>query len=248
MWKKMSLVLLVIVILLISRFASAYIYTQHTQTITQTIKKHFPTLVPLGTVANFSVLAGTGITNTGVTALTADAGTYPIPSETGFTGANTVIFTSGTNHADDSVTQQAKIDLLTAYNNAAGQTTTQTITADLGGQTLTAGVYTGSPSLELTGTLTLDGQNKSNSIFIFQSPESTLTTASNSKVNLINGAKASNVFWQVGSSATLGTYSAFAGNILALTSVTLITNATVHGRVLALNGAVTLDNNTINTT
>jgi hypothetical protein len=207
-----------------------------------------PTTVPLGTAAYFSVLAGSGITNTGATTITADVGTYPTPSETGFTGANTVIFVNGVNHAGDSVTQGAKGDLLTAYNNAAGQATTQTISADLGGQTLTAGVYTGSPSLGLTGTLTLDGQNNPNSLFIFQCPESTLTTASSSVVNLINGAQACNVFWQVGSSATIGTYSAFVGNILAYTSITLTTNATVEGRVLALNGAVTLDTNTINTT
>jgi type VI secretion system secreted protein VgrG len=187
-------------------------------------------------------LAGSGITNTGTTTITADAGTYPTPSETGF---STVTFVAGINHDGDSVTQTAKGDLLTAYTDAAGQATTQTISADLGGQTLTAGVYTGAPSLGLTGALTLDGQNNPNSIFIFQCPLSTLTTASYSVVNLTNSAQACNVFWQVGSSATIGTYSNFVGNILAYTSITVTTGATVDGRVLALNGAVTLDTNTI---
>jgi type VI secretion system secreted protein VgrG len=244
MRKKLFVTLLFSLIFLVSSFVSAYIYTQQTQTITQTIKKHSLTLVPLGTAANFSVLAGSGITNTATTTITADAGTYPTTSETGF---NTVTFVNGINHAGDAITQGAKIDLLTAYNNAAGQATTQTISADLGGQTLTAGVYTGAPSLGLTGTLTLDGQNNPNSSFIFQAPASTLTTASSSVVSLINGAQARNVFWQVGSSATIGTGSIFVGNILALTSITLSTNATVDGRALAINGAVTLDTNTINT-
>ncbi len=240
--KLFALLLLVSVILLVSSFVSAYIYTQQTQTITQTIKKHSQTLVPLGTATYFSVLAGSGIINTGATTITADAGTYPTTSETGF---STVTFVIGINHEGDAVTQGAKTDLLTAYNNATGQAATQTISADLGGQTLTAGVYTGAPSLGLTGTLTLDGQNNPNSVFIFQCPASTLITASDSVVNLTNGALASNIFWQVGSSATIGTNSAFVGNILALTSITLNTGATVDGRVLALNGAVTLNNNTI---
>ena len=201
--------------------------------------------ISLGTASYFSVLAGSGITNTGATTITADVGTYPTISETGF---GTVTFVAGVDHAGDAVTQGAKADLLTAYNNAAGQATSQTISADLGGQTLAAGVYTGSPSLSLTGTLTLDGQNNPNSIFIFQAPASTLTTASSSVVSLINGAQACNVFWQVGSSATIGTSSVFVGNILALTSISLTTSATVDGRVLALNGAVTLQSNTITTT
>ena len=208
-----------------------------------------PTSVPLGTASYFSVLAGSGITNTGTTTITADAGTYPITSMTGFDGpANIVIFVDGINHGGDAVTQIAKTDLSTAYLNAAGQESTMTISADLGGQTLTAGVYTGAPSLGLTGTLILDGQNNPNSIFIFQAPASTLTTASNSVVSLINDAQACNVFWQIGCSATIGTGSTFVGNILAYTSITLTTGATVDGRVLALNGAVTLDTNTITTT
>ncbi len=244
MHKKMFVTLLFSLIFLVSSFASAYIYTQQTQTITQTIKKHSPTLVPLGAAANFSVLAGSGITNTGSTTITADTGTYPTTSETGF---STVTFVNGINHAGDAVTQEAKIDLLTAYNNASGQATTQTIYTDLGGQTLTAGVYTGAPSLGLTGTLTLDGQNNPNSSFIFQAPASTVITSPNSVVRLINGAQSRNVFWQVGSSATIGADSVFVGTILALTSISLSASATVDGRVLAINGAVTLNNNTINT-
>ena len=245
MRKKLFVTLLFSLIFLVSSFASAYLYTQQTQTITQTIRKHSLTLVPLGTAAYFSVLAGSGITNTGETTITANAGTYPTTSEIGF---NTVTFVDGINHAGDAVTQGAKLDLLTAYNYAAAQATTLTISADLGGQTLTAGVYTGAPSFELTGTLTLDGQNNPNSIFIFQAPASTLTTASSSVVSLINGAQARNVFWQVGSSATIGTGSIFVGNILALTSISLSTNARVDGSALAINDAVTLDSNTINTT
>jgi hypothetical protein len=229
--KLVILLLLVSVILLVSSFVSAYTYSQQTQTVTQTIKK-----------AYFAVLAGDGITNTGTTTIHGNVGTFPTLTETGF---DTIIFVNGANHAGDAVTQAAKIDLLTAYNNAAGQATTQTISANLGGHTLTAGVYTGSPSLGLTGTLTLDGQNNPDSIFIFQCPTSTLTVAGGSVVNLINDAQACNVFWQVGSSATIGAGSAFAGNILAYSSITLTTGATVNGRVLALNGAVTLDSNTI---
>jgi hypothetical protein len=235
--KMFGLVLVVTSIILLAGFASAYLYTQQTQTITQTIKYS-----PLRTAASFSVLAGSGIFNTGVTTIGADVGTYPTTTESGF---DSVTFVHGINHVGDSVTQGAKSDLLNAYNNAAGQATTQIISNDLGGLTLTAGVYTGSPALGLTGTLTLDGQNNSDAIFIFQCPVSTLTVAEGSVVNLINGAQAINVFWQVGSSATLGVNSAFVGSILAYTSITLTTGATVDGRVLALNGAVTLDNNTI---
>ena len=199
------------------------------------------TVVGLGNADNFGVLAGSGITNTGTTAIIGDIGTFPTTSETGF-GSVTL---NGTNHAGDATTQGAKTDLITAYGNAAGQTATSTISADLGGQTLTPGVYSSGSSIGLTGTLTLDGGGDTNAIFIFQAG-STLTTASASRVVLINGAQSCNVFWQIGSSATLGTNSIFQGNILALISVTLNTGATVTGRVLARDGAVTLDTNTIN--
>jgi uncharacterized repeat protein (TIGR01451 family) len=196
--------------------------------------------VNLGTANSFAVLAGSGITNTGPTTIIGDVGTFPITSETGF-GSVTLI---GTNHAGDAVTQQAKTDLTTAYNDAAGRIPAIVVAGDLGGLTLVPGVYKSTSSLGITGILTLDAQGDPNAVFIFQMG-STLTTASGSSVNLINGAQACNVFWQVGSSATLGTGSTFRGNILALASITATTAVTVDGRLLASVGAVTLDTNTI---
>ncbi len=132
---------------------------------------------------------------------------------------------------------------MAAYNDAAGRLN-GVLYAELGGLTLNSGVYKSASSLLLTGSLTLDAQGDPNAVWIFQAG-STLTTASSSVVNLVGGAQASNIFWQVGSSATLGTYTNFAGSILALTSITVTTGATVDGRVLAIDGAVTLDSNTI---
>jgi Ice-binding-like len=196
--------------------------------------------VPLGTAASFAVLAGAGITNTGPTTLNGDLGTFPTPSVTG-AGSLTV---TGTNHGGDAVTQGAKAALVTAYDNAAGQGPATPIAADLAGQTLAPGVYNSASSIGLTGALTLNGGGDPQAVFVFQAG-STLTTASASTVTLVNGAQACNVFWQVGSSATLGTGSQFRGSILALTDITVTTGATVEGRVLARNGAVTLDTNTI---
>ena len=153
---------------------------------------------------------------------------------------------NGINHGGDVVTQQAKTDLVTAYNDAAGRSPTQVFApaSDLGGLTLTNGVYNNPSSFGLTGTLTLDAQGNPEAVWIFQAG-STLITASGSSVSLLGGAQACHIFWQVGSSATLGTGTNFAGNILALTSITLDTGATVDGSVLARNGAVVLDANTI---
>ena len=201
------------------------------------------TAVPLGTADSFAVLAGAGITNTGPTTVNGDIGTYPTTTITG-TASLTV---NGTNHGGDAVTQGAKTDLVTAYNTAAGEGPTSPIAADLAGQTLTPGVYNSASSIGLTGALTLDGGGDPNAVFVFQAG-STLTTASASQVNLINGAQSCNVFWQVGSSATLGTGSTFRGTILALTSITVTTGVTIDGRVLARNGAVTLDTDTITRT
>jgi hypothetical protein len=198
------------------------------------------TPVPLGTAAPFVVLAGAGITNTGPTTLNGDLGTFPTTSVSG-AGSMTI---TGTNHGGDAVTQGAKDALVTAYNSAAGETPATPIAADLAGQTLAPGVYNSASSIGLTGALTLDGGGNPRAVFVFQAG-STLTTASASTVTLVNGAQACNVFWQVGSSATLGTGSQFRGSILALTSITVTTGATVEGRVLARNGAVTLDTNTI---
>ena len=198
------------------------------------------TSVGLGTADSFAVLAGAGITNTGPTTVTGDLGTFPTTSMTG-TASLTV---TGANHAGDAVTQGAKTDLITAYNTAAGEGPTSPIAADLGGQTLAPGVYNSASSVGLTGTLTLDAGGDPNAVFVFQAGSS-LTTASGSQVSMINGAQSCNVFWQVGSSATLGTGSTFRGTVIALTSITVTTGVTVDGRVLARNGAVTLDTDTI---
>jgi len=141
----------------------------------------------------------------------------------------------------------AQSSLTTTYNDLAGRTAPApaTIAGDLGGLTLAPGIYKSTSSLGLTGTLKLDGQGNANAVWIFQIASS-LTTISNSSIVLIGNAQASNVYWQVGSSATLGTNSTFNGNILALTSITLTTGATLNGRALARNGAVTLDSNMVN--
>jgi hypothetical protein len=195
--------------------------------------------IGLGTATSFAVLAGTTATNTGPSTIGGDVGVSPGTALTGFSTATV----AGTQHSADGVADQAQSDLTTAYNTAAGQPTTATVSADLGGQTLAPGVYTG-PTLGLTGTLTLDAANDPNAIFVFQAG-STLTTASASVVALVRGANPCNVFWQVGSSATLGTDSLFTGSVLALTSISATTRATVTGRLLARNGATTLDSNTI---
>jgi hypothetical protein len=197
--------------------------------------------VPLATAASFAVLAGSTVTNTGPSVISGDLGVNPGTAVTGFPpGA----VTAGTIHAADAVASRAKADLVTAYNDAAGRSSTATISADLAGRTLTPGVYTSASSLGLSGDLTLDGRGDPNAVFVFQAG-STLTAGSASRVLLIGGAQPCNVFWQVGSSATIGTSSAFAGNILALTSISMTTGATLNGRALARNGAVTLDTNTI---
>jgi len=197
--------------------------------------------VSLGTADSFAILAGSTITNTGPSVVTGDMGLNPGSSITGFPPATLI----GTQYANNATAAQAQLDLTTAYNNAAGQGCTQDLTGqDLGGLTLTPGVYCFDTSAQLTGTLTLDGQNNADSVFIFKTG-STLTTATGSSVALINDVQACNVFWQIGSSATLGVNTAFKGNILALTSITFDTGASLDGRALARNGAVTLDTNTV---
>jgi len=197
--------------------------------------------VGLGTADGFAVLGGSAVTNTGPSVVNGDLGVSPNNAVTGFPPG----IVNGTIHAADAVAGQAQSDLTTAYNDAAGRACDVTLTGqDLGGLTLTSGVYCYATSAQLTGTTTLDAQGDPNAVFIFQIG-STLTTASNSTVNLINGAQACNVFWQVGSSAILGTTTTFVGNVLALTSIVANTGATVDGRLLADNGATTLDSNTI---
>ena len=201
--------------------------------------------VDLGTTSSFAVLAGSTITNTGPTTINGDAGgdvgLYP---GTSFTGQADVTL-SGTVHLADSAASVAKDDLVTAYNDAAGRTPVTTIPTELGGQTLTPGIYDSSDgTFHITGTLTLNAEGDPNGVFIFKTA-STLITASGSNINLINSARYCRTFWQVGSSATLGTNSHFVGHIFALTSITANTGATVQGQLLARNGAVTLDTNTI---
>jgi hypothetical protein len=199
--------------------------------------------VPLATSANYAVLGATTVTNTNASVLNGSLGLSPGTSITGFPPG--IVVPPGTTDTTNAAAAQAQAHLTAAYLNAEGRSLDATTTADLANLTLQAGVYAG-PSkgaLGLTGPLTLDGAGDPSSVFIFQT-NSTLTTGSSSTVLLINGAQACNVFWQVGSSATLGSSSVFAGNILALTSITVNNSVTVRGRALARNGAVTLDNDT----
>jgi hypothetical protein len=194
----------------------------------------------LGTAESFAVLAGSTVTNTGPTTIAGDLGVSPGLAITGFPPG---VLLSGVVHAGDAVALQAQQDVTTSYIGLAGQACDDDLTGqDLGGLTLTAGVYCFSSSAQLTGALTLDAEGDPDSVFIFQIG-STLTTASTAEVLLINGAQSCNTYWQVGSSATLGTATDFVGNILALTSITLTTDAQVLGRALARNGAVTMDTN-----
>jgi hypothetical protein len=195
----------------------------------------------LGSASSFAVLGGSTVTNTGLSVLTGDLGVSPGTAITGF-GPGVV---TGTMHAGDAVAAQAQTDLTTAYNALAGMACNTELTGqDLGGKTLAPGVYCFSSSAQLTGTLVLDAQGDANATFIFQIA-STLTTATNSSVVMINGGRVCNVFWQVGSSATLGTGTAFAGTIVAYASITLTTGVGLSGRALARTGAVTMDTDTV---
>jgi hypothetical protein len=204
--------------------------------------------ISLGTSQSFAVLGGSTVTNTGPSVITGNVGVSPGTSITGFPPG---IVVNGAIHAADATAGQAQTDLTTAYNAVAGTACNVDLTGqDLGGLTLTPGVYCFSSSAQLTGTLTLNLQGNPNAVFLFQIG-STLTTASASSVLLINSGGATcptNLYWQVGSSATFGTTTSFLGNVLALTSITLTTSATLNGRALARNGAVTLDTNTVNIT
>lgn len=199
----------------------------------------------LGTAASFAVLAGSAVSNTGTSVITAgDLGASPGTAISGFPPG--IVTLPGTINDSNAVANKAQTDLVTAYNTLAGKSVTQVLTGtDLGGLTLTPGVYFFATSAQLTGPLTLNAQGKSNAMWVFQIG-TTLTTASNSVVSIENPGANDGLFWQVGSSATLGTGTDFEGNIVALTSITLNTGATDNcGRILARNGAVTLDDNTI---
>ncbi len=206
------------------------------------------TAVPLGSAANFGILAGSTVTSTGGSTLTGDLGVWAGSGVVGFAGIvpggpGTL---TGTIHAGDAVAQTAQGDLTTAYNDAAGRSLApvDVANADLGGQTLLPGLYRSTGTLALTGNLTLDAQGDPSAVFIFQIASS-LNTAAGSQVILAGSANAANIYWQVGSSATLGTTSIFKGTILANQSISLATGATLDGRALARVGAVTLEANRI---
>jgi hypothetical protein len=197
--------------------------------------------VGLGTAASFSVLAGSTVTNTGPTTMFGDLGLYP---GTSVTGEPRVL---GQTHVDDQVAIEAKNALTTAYTNAESRPPSGSAGTELAGQTFSPGVYKASEALLLSsGTVTLNAEGNPDAVFIFQIG-STLITGSNTTVSLINGAQACNVFWQVGSSATLGSGTHFVGTIMASASITANTAATIHGRLLARTAAVTLEDNTITT-
>jgi hypothetical protein len=195
----------------------------------------------LGSAAGFAVLAGSTVTNTGASAITGDVGVAPGTAITGFPPG----IVTGTMHPGDATALQAQSDVTIAFNALTASVCTTTLTGqDLGGLTLTPGVYCYAAAAQMTGTLTLDGQGSSTAVFIIKTG-STLTTAASSAVHLINGASAANVFWQIGSSATLGATTAFAGNVIALASITLGAGSSVSGRVIARTAAVAMDTDSV---
>jgi hypothetical protein len=199
--------------------------------------------VNLGTADPFAILAGSTVTNTNITHINGSVGVSPGSATTGF---GSVVQTNGTVHSADAVALQAKIDLTTAYGFAAGQACGTDLTGqDMANMVLVSGVYCFTSGAQLNGVLTLNSQGDPNAVFVFQMTD-TLITGSSSQVSFINGGNGLNVFWQVGSSATLGTDTAFAGNILALKSITLNTRASIDcGRALAQTAAVTMDTNVV---
>jgi hypothetical protein len=201
------------------------------------------TTVSVASASTFAVLAGSAVSNTGATTITGDLGLSPGTSVSGF-GPGIL---NGTQHINDNIANQAKLDLTTAYNNAAGRTCTDivTLSGNMGGLTLTPGLYKSTSSLAISsGDLTFDAKGNAGAVFIIQIASS-LTTTSGRKVILAGGALASNIFWQVGSSATFGTTSVFKGTVMAMQSITFDTGATLDGKALARTGAVIMDANTI---
>jgi hypothetical protein len=193
--------------------------------------------------SNMVMLAGSSYTSTGATNITGDIGLSPGTSIGGFPPG----ILNGTQHINDEMANQAKLDLTAAYNDAAGRTSTDivTISGNIGGLTLTPGLYKSTSSLAISsGDLTFDAKGDANAVFIIQIA-STLTTTSGRKVILSGGALAANIFWQVGSSATFGTTSVFKGTIMAMQSITFNTGATLDGKALARTGGITMAGNTI---
>ena len=199
----------------------------------------------LGTAGSFAVLAASTVTNTGLSAINGDLGLSPGTAVTGFPPG----MLAGTQHIADPTSAQAQLDLTAAYNDAAGRTVGAIMLAgNLGGMTLAPGLYKSTSSLEISsGDLTLDAKGDASAVYIFQMG-STLVTTVGRKVILAGGAQAANIYWQVGSSATLGVSSVFKGTIMAMASITATTGASVEGRLLARTAAVTLDNNVVNVT
>jgi hypothetical protein len=200
-----------------------------------------PSSVNLGCVAGFSILAGSTVTNTGNTIINGDLGLSPGSAVVGFPPG----IVNGTIHINDTEANSSKSCLTSAYNDAAGRAPGAAVSGNIGGQTLTPGVYTSTSTLSISsGDLTLDAQGNSGGVFIFQIP-SALTVTSGRQVILAGNAQAKNVFWQVGSSATIGTTAAMKGTIMADQSITLETGATLLGRAVTRIGAVTMDFNSI---
>ena len=200
--------------------------------------------ISLGVAASYCALGATTVTNTGNTVCTGNIGVSPGTAITGFPPGTL----TGTIHKGDSSASAAQTAAHAAYTSAAALTPATDLTGqDLGGKTLKPGVYKFSSSAQLTGTLTLNGQGDKNAQFVFQIG-STITTASAAKVVLINGVRACHVIWNVGSSATLGTTTAFKGQVLAVTSITATTGVSNVGSLIALGAAVTLDTNKLTTT
>jgi uncharacterized protein (TIGR03437 family) len=195
--------------------------------------------VNLRSASTFAVLAGTTVTVTGGGTITGNVGVYP---GTAYVPGNSAVTVNGTIYAGGPVAQQAEADLTTAFNDAAGRSVAPiTVAGNIGGQTLAPGLYKSTSSLAISsGNLTLDAQGNANAVWIFQIG-STLTTTSGRQVILAGGANPANIFWQVGSSATIGTTSVFQGNILAGISISLLTGSTISGRALAIGGATTID-------
>jgi|GEM_PF-467290 len=201
----------------------------------------------LGTAGSYAVLGGSTVTNTGPSVLNGSLGAWPGLAITGFPPG--IVVPPGTTHNGDAAAQQAQSDITAAYNALESQACDTDLTGqDLGGLTLTPGVYCYNAAAQLTGALTLNGQGNPNAVFVFKIG-SALTTASGSSVVMINSGSACNVFWKVTSSATLGTTTSFLGNLIALQSITVNTGANIRsGRALARNGAVTLDTNNVSVT
>jgi Ice-binding-like/Bacterial Ig-like domain len=228
-----------------SSLAKNYVWSFTTLTIPNVIIVQGPVVgtVPLAGASNFAILGGSAITNTGATSITGDIGLSPGSSIGGFPPG----ILTGTQHINDNIVIQAKLDLTTAFNDAAARTSTDivTLSGNIGGLTLSPGLYKSTSSLAISsGDLTFDAKGNADAIFVIQIASS-LTTTSGRKVFLAGGALASNIFWMVGSSVTFGTTSVFKGTVLAMQSITFNTGATLDGRALARTGGITMAGNTI---